>query len=82
MDAYEQNNNEGSEQFQGILETRRPQLENTPFSGDVLKSKEFWDAFEASIDKVKYAPINKFNYLKSKLKGKALEPISGYQLSK
>jgi len=47
----------------------------------VLKWKEFWDAFEASIDKVKYAPINKFNYLKSKLKGEALEAISGYQLS-
>ena len=41
-----------------------PQLEITPFCGDVLKWKEFWDAFEASIDKVKYAPIDKLNYLK------------------
>ena len=37
-----------------------------------------WDTFEASIDKTRYAPIN---YLKSKLKGEALEAISGYQLS-
>jgi len=43
-----------------------PQLEITPFSGDELKWKEFWDAFEASIDKVKYGPIDKLNYLKSK----------------
>ena len=58
-----------------------PQLEITPFSGDVLKWKEFWDAFEASIDKAKYAPIDKLNYLKSKLNGEALEAIYGYQLS-
>ena len=58
-----------------------PQLEITPFSGDILKWKEFWDAFEASIDKAKYAPIDKLNYLKSKLNGEALEAISGYQLS-
>ena len=57
------------------------QLEIAPFTGDVLKWKEFWDAFEASIDKFKYAPIDKFNYLKSKLRGEALEAISGYQLS-
>ena len=28
-----------------------PQLEIAPFTGDVLKWKEFWDAFEVSIDK-------------------------------
>ena len=33
----------------------------------------------ASVDKADYAPVDKFNYLKSKLK--ALEAISGYQLS-
>jgi len=58
-----------------------PQLEIAPFTGDVLKWKEFWDAFEASIDKFKYAPIDKLNYLKLKLRGEALEAISGYQLS-
>ena len=47
----------------------------------MLRWKEFWDAFEASIDKFKYAPINKLNYLKLKLRGEALEAISGYQLS-
>ena len=58
-----------------------PQLEIAPFTGDVLKWKEFWDAFEASIAKFKYAPIDKLNYWKSKLRGEALEAISGYQLS-
>ena len=58
-----------------------PQLEITPFDGDVLKWQEFWDQFEASIDKAHYSPIDKLNYLKSKLKGEALSAISGYQLS-
>ena len=58
-----------------------PQLDITTFSGDVLKWQEFWDAFDASIYQAGYAPVDKFNYLKSKLKGDALEAISGYQLS-
>ena len=58
-----------------------PQLEITPFSGDILKWQDFWDAFEASIHQASYAPVDKLNYLKSKLKGEALEAISGYQLS-
>jgi len=55
-----------------------PKLDIAPFKGDVLRWQEFWDVFEASVDK---APVDKFNYLKSKLRGEALEAISGYQLS-
>ena len=51
------------------------------FSGDILKWKEFWNDFEASVHKAKYTPVDKLNYLKSELKGEALEAISGYQLS-
>jgi len=40
-----------------------------------------WDAFNASVGKADYTPVDKFNYLKSKLWGEALEAISGYQLS-
>ena len=58
-----------------------PQLDISTFSGDMLKWQEFWDAFEASIHTASYAPVDKFNYLKSKLTGDALEAISGYQLS-
>ena len=58
-----------------------PQLDIRSFNRDVLKWQEFWDTFEASVHRASYAPIDKFNYLKSKLKGEALEAISGYQLS-
>ena len=58
------------------------QLDIRTFSGDVLRWQEFWDAFDASVHKASYAPpVDKFNYLKSKLEGEALEAISGYQLS-
>lgn len=60
---------------------RPPQLDITPFDGDVMKWREFWDQFEASVDKASYSPVDKLNYLKSKLKGEALTAISGYQLS-
>ena len=33
------------------------------------------------MDKLDYVPVDKFNYLRSKLKGDALEAISGYHLS-
>ena len=49
-----------SKQMYGPI--KPPQLEITPFSGDVLKWKEFWDAFETSIDKTRYAPIDKLPY--------------------
>ena len=47
----------------------------------MLRWQEFWDAFETSVDKADYVPVDKFNYLKSKSRGEALEAISGYQLS-
>ena len=58
-----------------------PQLEIPMFNGDVLKWQEFWDAFEATIDKGKYSSVDKMNYLKSKLTNEALDAISRYQLS-
>jgi len=58
-----------------------PRLDIRPFSGDVLRWQEFWDAFDASVHQTKYAPVDKFNYLKSKLEGEVLEAIFGHQLS-
>ena len=55
-----------------------PKLDIAPFKGEVLK---WQDAFEASVDKADYAPVDKFNYLKSNLRGEDLEAIAGYQLS-
>jgi len=57
-----------------------PQIDISPFDGDVMKWCEFWE-FEASVVKDSYSPIDKFNYLKSKLRGDALSAISGYELS-
>ena len=37
--------------------------------------------FEAAIDRSDYVPVDKLNYLKSRLTGEALEAISGYQLT-
>lgn len=48
---------------------------------DILRWQEFWDAFKASIHQASYVSVDRLNYLKSKLKGEALEAISGYQLS-
>jgi len=58
-----------------------PQLDFPTFSGDVLKWQEFWDTFEATIDKGRYSLVDKINYLKTKLIGEALDAIAGYQLS-
>ena len=58
-----------------------PKLEIPTFNGDILRWQEFWDAFEATIHNGKYSPIDKMNYLKSKLSGEALDAILGYQLS-
>ena len=59
-----------------------PKLDIPSFKGDIIKFQEFWDAFEACIDKNEtLSPIEKFTYLKSKLEGDALEAISGLSLS-
>ena len=59
-----------------------PHLDMPTFAGDVLKWKEFWDMFNAAVhSNEKYVNIDKFNCLKSKLSGDALQAISGYQLS-
>ncbi|XP_062582984.1 uncharacterized protein LOC134244753 [Saccostrea cucullata] len=66
----------------GPVAVKLPKLELPTYSGDKIKFKEFWDAFEATVHKnPKLSNIEKFNYLKSKLKGAAQEAISGLSLS-
>ena len=60
---------------------RPPHLDIIAYDGDVMKWQEFWDQFEASVAKASYSPVDKLNYLKSRLKGETLTAISGYQLS-
>ena len=64
---------------QGSL--KPPKLEIATFNGDVLRWQEFWDTFEAAIHNTDYSPVDKLNYLKSRLTGEALDAFSGYQLS-
>jgi len=59
-----------------------PKLEINSFGGDKLKWIEFWDSFESTIHKNKrISNVEKFNYLKSKLTGEAMQVISGLTLS-
>ena len=45
-----------------------PNLELPKFDGNILKLQEFWDSFEASIDKnPNLQPVDKFNYLRAEL---------------
>ncbi|XP_062618740.1 uncharacterized protein LOC134280347 [Saccostrea cucullata] len=66
----------------GPIAVKLPKLELPTYSGDKIKFKEFWDAFEATVHKnPKLSNIEKFNSLKSKLKVVAQEAISGLSLS-
>ena len=59
-----------------------PQLEIPTFSGDKMRLKEFWDAFEATIDRNRNLNgIEKLNYLNSKLMGEAKGAVSLILLS-
>ena len=53
-----------------------PKLTIQPYSGDLVDWTSFWDSFEASIHKsTSLSEIEKFSYLKSLLRGPALEAI-------
>ena len=58
-----------------------PKLDMFAFSGDKLKWNEFLDSFESVLHKSKkFSNIEKFNYLKGKLIGEALNANSGLPL--
>ena len=60
-----------------------PQLDIPTFSGDLMRWKEFWDTFEATVDhNPNLSDIEKLNYLNSKLIGEAKSAVSGILLSK
>ena len=59
-----------------------PKLSIKPFSGNPLEYQSFWDSFEAAIDSNGYLDdVVKFNYLKSFLKGQALNAVEGLSLT-
>ena len=52
------------------------------YGGDLLAWPEFWEIFEASVDKNRaYPPVQKFYYLRRHLDGAAARAIQGLQLT-
>jgi len=59
-----------------------PELTFPRFNGDILKWREFWDAFEATIHNIKeFSDIEKLNFLNNHLDGDAKLLIKGFQLT-
>ena len=59
-----------------------PKLEIPHFDGNILKFRDFWDAFEVCVDSNRrLAAVEKFTYLKSKLQGDALKAVDGLSLN-
>ena len=80
-DKQEQQVGQGS-QGQSNRSVNLPKLEIPSFNGDALRWSEFWDSFEASVDKNRgLSGIEKLSYLNSKLTGEAKQAVSGILLS-
>ena len=59
-----------------------PKLELPVFEGDPLQWQGFWDQFNVSIHQNEgISDVDRFNYLKRYLKGKALSTVTGLALS-
>lgn len=59
-----------------------PKLVIPSFDGDVTKWMSFWDSYESAIHRnTNLTEIDKFNYLRSLLKGTALEAVAGLTLT-
>ena len=59
---------------------RPPKLEILKFCGDAKQWPEFWYSYEAAIDISYLMDVEKFNYLKTLVIGKATNAISGLNL--
>ena len=59
-----------------------PKLEMPSVNVDALRWSEFWDSFEANVDKnLAFSNIEQLSYLNSKLDGEAKHAVSGIPLS-
>ena len=58
-----------------------PKLTLKSFDGNPIEFQSFWDSFNAAVNDTGLEKIAKFNYLKSYLKGQALQSISGLTLT-
>uniref|UniRef100_A8P8L8 Gag protein, putative n=1 Tax=Brugia malayi TaxID=6279 RepID=A8P8L8_BRUMA len=58
-----------------------PHLSLPTFDGDPRQWRQFWSSFNAAVHTPAIPEIQKLNYLYSCLKGKALQAISGYDIT-
>ena len=59
-----------------------PKLTIPPFEGDITKWTPFWDSYDSAIHRnSSLTEINKFNYLRSLLRGTARESVAGLMLT-
>ena len=65
-----------------VEKVKLPKIEIPCFDGDVSKFCSFWNLFESCVhNSSSLSDISKFSYLKTLLKGNALQSINGLQLS-
>ena len=65
-----------------IISVRLPRLELKKFDGSILKWQKFWGTFESTIHKNNdLQNLDKFNYLRSQLRGQASEMLMGIELT-
>ena len=64
------------------ISVKLPKLEIKKFSGNPSHWRSFWDSFQAAVGKHSHIEdVEKFNFLKGLLEGKAAMAISGLELS-
>ena len=64
------------------VSVKLPQLEISFFNGNKLEWAAFWNTFECTVhSNASLSNVEKFTYLKSKLKGEALTSMNGISLS-
>ena len=61
------------------INVKLPKFELMKFDGDIFKWQEFWDCFNTAIHQQKISRIDKFNYLRSQLKGDAKDVLAGLE---
>ncbi|XP_053372929.1 uncharacterized protein LOC123565249 [Mercenaria mercenaria] len=61
---------------------RLPKLDLPKFDGNILDWQSFWDSYESAIHtNPSLSGVQKFNYLKSSLRGEAVQIIAGFSLT-
>ena len=65
----------------GTSKVKLPKLSIQLFSGDIIDWTSFWDSYEVTVhSNTSLSGIEKFSYLRSRLRGPALETILGMRM--